>query len=126
MPQYIAAHPRRPSDESWALRIVTATLIAALCMFALGYFLSTHWSEEKQELRAQQQQYQDYRRATAPTAASTTSSTTNLPVDMVQAQQVRARLLSHPAVTPGPGFDRPGVQSTGITIVEAIDGAQSR
>lgn len=125
MPQYIAAQPRRSSDENWALRIATATLIAVLCMFALGYFLSTHWIENKQELRAQQQQFQDYRRATAPPPAST-SSAPALPADMLEAQQVRARLLAHPAVTPGPGFDRPGVQSTAITIVDTIDEAQRR
>lgn len=129
MPQYIAATPRRPSDENWALRVTAVTLLAVLCMFVLGYFLSSHWSQEKQALWVQQQQYQDYRRATAPAPlnpASMTQSATSLPADMVQAQQVRARLMAHPAVTPGPGFDRPGVQSTGIAIVEAIDEAQSR
>ena len=35
------------------------------------------------------------------------------------------KLLSHPAVTPGPGFDAPGVQQTGVTIIDAMDQAQA-
>ena len=54
------------------------------------------------------------------------SSRPALPPDMLQAQETRARLLAHPNVIPGPGFDRPGVQSTGAAIVDAIDTAQER
>lgn len=128
MSKYIAPAPRRPSDENWALRITAVTLLAVLGMFVLGYFLSSHWTQEKQALWVQQQQYQDYRRATAPPASpvATAQSAPTLPAEIAQAQQVRARLLTHPAVTPGPGFDRPGVQSTAITIVEAMDGVKNR
>lgn len=94
-------------------------------MFALGYFLSNHWRQEAQEQRQQQQQFDAYRRATAPPAAARPTSPP-LPADMQKAQEVRARLLANPNVTPGPGFDRPGVQSTGAAIVDAIDTAQER
>lgn len=127
MPQYIASKPRRASDENWALTIASITLLAVLCMFALGYFLTNHWNQERQELRSQQAQYEAYRRATAlPSASADTPRAPALPPDMVKAQEVRARLLAHPNVTPGPGFDRPGVQSTGAAIVDAIDQAQDR
>lgn len=128
MPQYIAHKPRRASDENWVLTVVTATLAAVLCMFALGYFLSNHWTQEAQELRQQQQQFDTYRRATATPRATPDAhpSSPALPPDMLQAQETRARLLAHPNVIPGPGFDRPGVQSTGAVIVDAIDSAQER
>ena len=35
------------------------------------------------------------------------------------------KLLSNPAVTPGPGFNAPGVQQTGIAIIDAIEHAQA-
>ena len=128
MPQYIAHKPRRASDENWVLTAVTVTLVAVLCMFALGYFLSNHWNQEAQELRQQQQQFDTYRRATAAPRAAPAARPTSptLPPDMQQAQEVRARLMANPNVTPGPGFDRPGVQSTGAAIVDAIDTAQER
>ncbi|MBD9530238.1 hypothetical protein IB233_01150 [Comamonas sp. CMM01] len=128
MPQYIAHKPRRASDENWVLSAVSISLVAVLCMFALGYFLSNHWRQEAQEQRQQQQQFDAYRRATAPPAAPAAARPTSppLPADMQKAQEVRARLLANPNVTPGPGFDRPGVQSTGAAIVDAIDTAQER
>ena len=128
MPQYIAHKPRRASDENWVLTAVSITLGAVLCMFALGYFLSNHWTQEAQELRQQQQQFDTYRRATATPRATTEArpSSPALPSDILRAQELRARLLANPNVTPGPGFDRPGVQSTGATIVDAIDTAQER
>ncbi|MEG2046663.1 MAG: hypothetical protein RR100_07430 [Comamonas sp.] len=128
MPQYIAHKPRRASDENWALTAVTVTLAAVLCMFALGYFLSNHWNQEAQELRQQQQQFDTYRRATAAPRAAPAArpSSPALPPDKQKTQEVRARLMANPNVTPGPGFDRPGVQSTGAAIVDAIDTAQER
>ena len=129
MPQYIASKPRRANDENWALTIVSITVLAVLCMFALGYVLSRYWNQERQVQRDQQVQYENYRRATAApvdTAPATPRASPSLPPDMLQAQAQRARLLAHPSVTPGPGFDRPGVQSTGASIVDAIDQAQER
>lgn len=41
-----------------------------------------------------------------------------------EVQQTRQYLLNHPAVTPTAGFDKPGVQSTGKAIVQAMDQAQ--
>lgn len=40
-------------------------------------------------------------------------------------QQIEQKLLNHPHVTPGRGFYKPGVQSTGNTIVDAVDHAKS-
>lgn len=40
-----------------------------------------------------------------------------------QALALRQKLLDHPAVTPGDGFDKPGVQATGGAILDAIASA---
>lgn len=39
-------------------------------------------------------------------------------------QFIEQKLLNHPDVTPGRGFRKPGVQSTGNTIVDALDNAR--
>lgn len=122
MPQYIADRPRRASDENWVLTILGSTVVAVLCMFAVGFLLTRHWHQAEEKVRVQQHQFETYRRNTAseipkPISAEAMQAQT-------RAQQVRARLLSHSRVTPGPGFDKPGVQSTGIRIVDAIDQAQ--
>ena len=79
MPQYIAHKPRRASDENWVLSAVSISLVAVLCMFALGYFLSNHWRQEAQEQRQQQQQFDAYRRATAPPAAARSVANRSMP-----------------------------------------------
>lgn len=122
MPQYIAPRPRRASDENWVLTIVSITVVAVLCMFALGYFLSRQWSQEASTQREQAQQIETYRRATAPPSTSAAPSAQSIALQ--QAQHTRSRLLAHPSVTPAQGFDRPGVQSTGAAIVDAIDKVQ--
>ncbi|WP_370682029.1 hypothetical protein [Comamonas sp. GB3 AK4-5] len=114
MPQYIANKPRRASDENWVLTLLSITVVAVLCMFAAGYFLTSRW-DAQEEMRSQQRLNDAYLHYTAPKPAPP------MPVEFTQAQQIRARLLAHPGVTPGPGFDKPGVQSTGIAIVDAID-----
>jgi cell division protein FtsX len=119
MPQYITHKPRRASDENWVLILLSITVIAVLCMFAVGYLLTSRWNAQE-ETRIQQRQLDAYLDYTAPKPAPP------MPVEFTQAQQIRARLLAHPGVTPGPGFDRPGVQSTGIAIVDAIDDAQAK
>lgn len=126
MTQYVANRPRRASDENWVLTILGFTVVAVVCMSVVGYFLTRHWDQQEEALRAQQRQLETYRRFTAPpsTRATPPEAVQAQAKAQTQAQQTRARLLSHPSVTPGPGFDRPGVQSTGIRIVDAIDQAQ--
>ena len=121
MPQYITNKPRRASDENWVLTLLSITVIAVLCMFAAGYFLTSHWHAQE-ETRSQQRQLDAYLDYTAPKPQPPAPA----PVEFTQAQQVRARLLAHPSVTPSQGFDKPGVQSTGIAIVDAIDEAQAK
>jgi len=120
MPKYIADQPRRASDANGVLTLLGCTLAAVLCMFAVGYFLTRHWSQEQEVRVQQQQQFEIYQRNTAPALPAP------LPADAAESQQVRARLLAHPGVTPGPGFDKPGVQSTGMAIVDAIEQAQTQ
>lgn len=123
MPNYVAPKPRRASDTHWVLTLLGITAAVVVCMFVAGFFLTQHWNKEA-DLRAQQQQFEAYRRS-APTPIPASTATTAAP-EPSAAQLTRAKLLAHPAVTPGPGFDSPGVQSTGMAIVDAIDDAQAR
>lgn len=125
MPQYIAHKPRRASDENWALSLLGITAAAVLCMFAAGYFLTQYWGQVDNVRAQQQQQFDTYRRSTRPAAPAAPAVAPVRP-EPSAAQLTRARLLAHPNVTPGPGFDSPGVQSTGAVIVDAIDEAQAR
>lgn len=126
MPQHTRTQPRRASDRNWALRLVGVAVVVVMGMFATGFFLTRHWKQDAEE-RAQKEQIEMYLQSTKaaerPVAAAQESAT---PPGPSPAQMVRAKLLAHPAVTPGPGFDRPGVQATGLAIVDAIDTAQSR
>ena len=124
MPQYVNHKPRRASDENWALSLLGITAAVVLCMLAAGYLLTRHWSQEEHVRAQQQQQLDAYRESTRPAASKLTPTVAR--AEPSAAQQTRTRLLAHPSVTPGPGFDRPGVQSTGAAIVDAIDTVQER
>ena len=124
MTQYISNKPRRSNDRSWALTMCIVLLIVISTLFAIGYFWTRHLDAERQ-LRAQQIQFQTYQANTRPPVQTTTTPPEPSP-EVQQAQAVRERLLNHPGVIPGRGFDKPGVQSTAIAIVDAIDSAQER
>lgn len=127
MPQYIADTPRRASDENWVLNLISITVAAVLCMFAVGYFLIRHWNAQE-ETRIQQRQLDTYLNYTEPkpTPQAPAPVPATVSAEYTKAQQIRTRLLAHPGVTPGPGFDMPGVQSTGIAIVDAIDNSLAK
>ena len=102
--------------------------IGAILLLVAAYFVNQRWEKENREALAQQRLMQAYDRATDPVLnahSAPQTSTVQLPKDMIEAQARRERLINHPAVTPGLGFDMPGVQSTGIAIIDAIDHAKA-
>ena len=104
-----------------------AVIGGATALLIAGYFVNQSWQQEQRAAQAQQRMLNAYERATNPIRQRTYSapSQVELPADMLEAKARRERLMNHPAVTPREGFDMPGVQSTGIAIVDAIEQAQS-
>lgn len=116
------------SDESLVFTVLTAFLLGAAVLGTLGYMYWSNTQSQEQhrsELRTYQQ-YNDYVNATQPSTARVEPA---VPPAQPEQQPIRPtsaqRLLSHPGVTPGPGFHTPGVQATGLAIIDAIDQAQS-
>lgn len=107
--------------------------IAALAL-AIGWGFIAQRGQQQQEraLRAQQAAYAVYERSTRADIPSATEAAAQNAAQQErlrlheEARQVRQTLLQHPNVTPGPGFNAPGVQSTGLAIVEAIDRVQGQ
>ena len=109
--------------EDQVLSLIGLSLLILVLISGGGYWIyQTLQAQEAQA--AQSAAYRVYERATAPTPAIPAAATQPPAID--EARRVREKLLAHPGVTPGPGFMRPGVQSTGSAIVDAIDLAQAR
>ena len=127
MPQQVPPQPRRTSDQKWVMRLIAIAVFLVVCFFAVGFFVTRHWEQDAQE-RAKQAELETYLQSTKADERAQAQMATQPPPSPgpTPAQQVRAKLVAHPHVIPGPGFDRPGVQATAIVIVDAIDEAQSR
>lgn len=111
--------PRKHTDESFVISAVVAGLILAIVMgYLLNWYLESKSAREM--TRAQSVVYKQYLNNTPVEAPKP------LPEPMAERLKVREQLLANPAVKPGPAFAAPGVQSTGKSIVDAIDNAQSR
>ena len=115
--------PQRPTASSapkstenlWLWLIIIAIVVAVLAL-STAQFLVQRDQTTRSQLREQAQAYDTYRANTRPSAPPPQVS-----AQVQEARRVRETLLQHPAVTPGAGFDAPGVQATGIAIVEALD-----
>lgn len=77
--------------------------------------------ESQQRYAEQARAMEHYQAATRPKATPA-----SLPASFLEAKAREQRLREHPLVTPGDGFHAPGVQETGIAIVDAIDQHSSR
>ncbi|OAD85922.1 hypothetical protein ATN89_01940 [Comamonas thiooxydans] len=120
--------PQR-SDENLVVTAIAAFLVAALILGTVAYQYLKH-SQQQEQTRTDRQaykRYNDYLKSTEQAApepaakqpAPALASAPAAPPSMAE------KLLSHPAVTPGPGFNAPGVQQTGVAIIDAIDHAQA-
>lgn len=134
--------PAQRSDENWAFTAV-AVFLVGLVVVATGGYQYLQYSKQQDQAREERQTYQRYNDylksnqepAAASTDADTEAATNTNPAKAASPAEAPAtaaaqptmaqKLLSHPAVTPGPGFDAPGVQQTGVTIIDAMDQAQA-
>lgn len=110
--------PHTTADDSWLASTLAIAVAALVAILVLGGFWLQQTKSNDAALRHQADVYESYRESTRPTPRNV-----ELPAAFTQAQENRTKLLNHPAVTPGPGFNYPGVQSTGVAIVDAIDAA---
>lgn len=110
--------PHTTADESWLASTLAIAVAALVAILVLGGFWLQQTKSNDAALRHQADVYESYRESTRPTPRAV-----ELPSTFTEAQHNREKLLNHPAVTPGPGFNYPGVQSTGVAIVDAMDAA---
>ena len=103
---------------SWLVAVVVV-LVAALVVG--GYWMQSQNQQAAQRYQ-QEQQYRTYLASTREAAAYTPPAPNPA---IIEARETRAYLLAHPSVTPGEGFNQPGVQATGKAIAQAIDRAQN-
>ena len=115
--QYSAA--AASSDSTFTTWIAALALLAVGALIAGGFWVQSQNQQDHQQ-RQQASAYRTYLSNTTPTAL--TSEKPHATVS--EARETRQYLLNHPAVTPGDAFDKPGVQSTGKAIVQAIDQAK--
>ncbi|MEX8194847.1 hypothetical protein AB6724_18595 [Comamonas guangdongensis] len=123
-----AQRPPQGSDEKLVVTTVAIFLVAALIVAFGGYKYLQHWQQDQEQSRAERQTYQrynDYLKSTQDTAPK--SPEKEAPAEAAASAQpsMSERLMNHSAVTPGPGFNSPGVQQTGVTIIDAMDLAQA-
>lgn len=116
------------SDESLVFTVLTVFLVGAAVLATLGYMYWRNTQTQEQQRSEQRiyQRYNDYMEASERSAARAEPAAPEAqPQPQPMPPTPAQRLLSHPGVTPGPGFNAPGVQSTGLLIIDAIDQAQA-
>lgn len=118
-PGFRPRHDPQRSNTRWGVALALLALLAVIVLLWGGWLLE-QWERLQNRPSPQERarMLQGYQRNTAPPAQPP-----ELPESFIRARQVEEKLLAHPAVTPGPGFHSPGVQSTGNAIVDAIDQA---
>ena len=114
MPTAVRQSPKR-SDENLVVTAIAVFLVAALILGTVAYRYFKHSQQQQEQTRSERQAYKRYNDYLDSTEQATAKPAAN-PPSPVQASTPAAapsmaeKLLSHPAVTPGPGFNAPGVQ----------------
>lgn len=108
------------NNESKLASWLAGTVVVVVGALIIGGY----WMQSKNAEQALQRQkaeiYQNYLQSTRVSSKTPEAA----PVTRTEAQETRQYLLTHPAVTPGAAFDKPGVQATGKAIMQAIDRAK--
>ena len=123
-------HTPQRSDENYVVTAIGVFLLASLVLGTAAYKYLQH-SEQQAQARSDRQAYKRYNDYLKSAQEDAPASAVQDPAPAQAAQAAAAqptmaeKLLSHPSVTPGPGFNAPGVQQTGVAIIDAIDHAQA-
>ena len=123
-------HAPQRSDENYVVTAIGVFLLASLVLGTATYKYLQH-SEQQAQARSDRQAYKRYNDYLQSAQEDTPAPAAQDPAPVQAAQAAAAqptmaeKLLSHPSVTPGPGFNAPGVQQTGVAIIDAIDHAQA-
>lgn len=123
-------HAPQRSDENYVVTAIGVFLLASLVLGTATYKYLQH-SEQEAQARSDRQAYKRYNDylQSAQEDAPAPAAQDPAPAQAAQAAAAQPtmaeKLLSHPSVTPGPGFNAPGVQQTGVAIIDAIDHAQA-
>ena len=126
-------HAPQRSDENYVVTAIGVFLLASVVLGTATYKYLQH-SEEQAQARTDRQAYKRYNDYLKSAQENTPAPAAQDPAPAQAAQATQAaaaqpsiaeKLLSHPSVTPGPGFNAPGVQQTGVAIIDAIEHAQA-
>ena len=119
----MTTQPRRTTsasnDSTFTTWIASLALLIVGVLLAGGFWMQSQNRQDHQQ-RQQAATYRTYLNNTIPTPTLAEKPRTAAN----EARETRQYLLNHPAVSPGEHFDKPGVQSTGKAIVQAIDQAK--
>lgn len=122
-------HAPQRSDENYVVTAI-AFLLASLAL-GLPPTNTCSTQEQQAQARSDRQAYKRYNDYLKSAQEDAPASYVQDPAPAQAAQAAAAqptmaeKLLSRPSVTPGPGFNAPGVQQTGVAIIDAIDHAQA-
>jgi hypothetical protein len=110
---------------------VIAVSLLTITVLGIGIYQFLQYQREQDQERLNSRVYRSYVRHTdeapAPEEPAQAAATPAPRPSQVQLnQEMTRKLLAHPGVTPGAGFSMPGVKSTGVAIIDAIDQAQAR
>ena len=115
--------PPKNNDSGLVTGLVVTVVVLVAALIGGGFWLKSQRGADAERMQAARM-YENYLDATRPVRVAN-------PVDLSareraaqDARETRKFLMEHPAVTPGAGFDKPGVQATGKAIVQAIDSAK--
>lgn len=128
-PYFSENHPQ-PSDENVVINAIALSMLTILALGIAVYQFLLYQREQEQK-RLDTRVYRGYVLHTdkklekSPDPGIDSTIERKLGKKQVDREMTR-KLLDHPFVTPGGGFNAPGVRSTGVAIVDAIDRVQDR
>ena len=123
-------HAPQRSDENYVVTAIGVFLLASVVLGTATYKYLQH-SEQQAQARSDRQAYKRYNDYLKSAQEDTPAPAAQDPAPAKAAQaavvqpSMAEKLLSHPSVTPGPGFNAPGVQQTGVAIIDAMEHAQA-
>lgn len=117
------SHPTKSNDSALVTGLIVAVAILVATLIGGGFWMQRQRVDEAERMQAVRA-YETYLDATEPVRVPTPAQPSQRELAAQQARETRKFLMEHPAVTPGAGFDKPGVQATGKAIVQAIDNAK--